>query len=109
MVNLKDVDVDSNEERDAWGLLNRNTLGHSVGLRVGVVSYKKADGEPDLGPAHDTIEVLYIVTGSGRIRLDEESLPLTAGDAILIPPGSPHTVWSTRVDPMQAVYFVPEN
>ena len=37
-------------------------------------------------------EIYYVVEGAGEIELDGERAPVATGDAILIPPGSWHTI-----------------
>jgi mannose-6-phosphate isomerase-like protein (cupin superfamily) len=44
---------------------------------------------------HKSQEVYYIVEGSGTIRLGAEHLSVSPGDAILIPPGTPHNIKNT--------------
>jgi mannose-6-phosphate isomerase-like protein (cupin superfamily) len=56
--------------------------------------------EATLGPGqatqrhhHRRSEEIYLVThGSGRLELDGETIRVGAGDAILIPPGTWHTI-----------------
>ena len=42
-----------------------------------------------------TEEIYYILTGSGRMRIDCEERAVVAGDAIAIPPGAVHTITNT--------------
>jgi len=44
---------------------------------------------------HETEEVAYVVTGSGELRLDDESVPFAGGDALHIPAGTWHAVANT--------------
>ena|SRR5687767_11039362 len=45
---------------------------------------------------HAKAEEIYFIThGSGRMRIDEETREVKAGDAIAIPPGRKHKLWNT--------------
>jgi mannose-6-phosphate isomerase-like protein (cupin superfamily) len=40
-------------------------------------------------------EIYYITHGSGRMRIEDESRDVKAGDAVAIPPGKKHKLWNT--------------
>ena len=40
-------------------------------------------------------EIYYITHGIGRIRIENETREVRAGDAIAIPPGQKHKLWNT--------------
>ena len=40
-------------------------------------------------------EIYYITHGTGRIRIEGETVEVHAGDAIAIPPGQKHKRWNT--------------
>ncbi len=40
-------------------------------------------------------EIYYFTHGHGRIRIDEETRDVKAGDAVAIPPGKKHKLWNT--------------
>jgi len=45
---------------------------------------------------HPRAEEIYFIThGDGRIRIEGETRPVKAGDAVAIPPGSRHKLWNT--------------
>ncbi len=49
-----------------------------------------------VGPVkHDTEEAAYVVSGSGELRLDGETVPFRQGDAVHIPAGVWHAVANT--------------
>jgi mannose-6-phosphate isomerase-like protein (cupin superfamily) len=43
-------------------------------------------------------ELYYFVAGEGRMRLDGDDASVTAGDCVVIPPGTPHKLWNTGAD-----------
>ncbi len=40
-------------------------------------------------------EIYFITSGVGKIRIENETLEVRAGDAIAIPPGQKHKLWNT--------------
>jgi mannose-6-phosphate isomerase-like protein (cupin superfamily) len=40
-------------------------------------------------------EIYYFAAGAGRMRLGEDEGDVRAGDCVVIPPGTPHKLWST--------------
>lgn len=67
-------------------------------------SLAEATLEPDGETAehyHPQAEEIYCFTaGSGRMRLGSEEAEIMAGDAVVIPPGTPHKLWNTGTDPL---------
>jgi mannose-6-phosphate isomerase-like protein (cupin superfamily) len=50
---------------------------------------------------HRRTEELYLFTsGSGRMRLGDESFEVTAGDCVTIPPGAEHQLWNEGDEPL---------
>jgi mannose-6-phosphate isomerase-like protein (cupin superfamily) len=49
----------------------------------------------------ETEEVYYILSGSGRMTVGEEMREVSAGDAIYIPRGQPHTLENTGAEPLK--------
>jgi len=45
-------------------------------------------------------EIYYILTGTGRMKLDGELRDLLPLDAIAIPPGARHKIWNTGSVPL---------
>jgi mannose-6-phosphate isomerase-like protein (cupin superfamily) len=43
----------------------------------------------------NTEEIYFILKGKGRIRIDDEIMEISQGDAIGILPGKKHKVWNT--------------
>ena len=64
--------------------------------------------EATLPVNHETIEhyhaqseeIYYFTKGSGRMRLGDEEAEVTAGDCVVIPPGTRHKLWNTGSAPL---------
>jgi mannose-6-phosphate isomerase-like protein (cupin superfamily) len=48
-----------------------------------------------------TEEIYYITHGQGRMRIDDETRDVGAGDAIAIPPGKKHKIWNTGTETLR--------
>lgn len=46
-------------------------------------------------------EIYYITHGAGKIRIENETREVRAGDAIAIPPGQKHKLWNTGGEPLR--------
>ena len=46
-------------------------------------------------------EIYYITHGTGKIRIENETREVRAGDAIAIPPGLKHKLWNTGADTLR--------
>jgi quercetin dioxygenase-like cupin family protein len=49
-----------------------------------------APGEQVLRHSHDVEEVLLVLTGHCRVLTDSDAADLLPGDAVIVPPGTPH-------------------
>ena len=54
---------------------------------------------------HDYLKVLLVFAGEGRLRFGAEVLPLTAGDAAVVPPGCEHRIEDVRPLSLYVVGF----
>lgn len=45
-------------------------------------------------------EIYQFLSGTGRMRLGEAESAVTAGDCVLISPGSIHKLWNSGADPL---------
>jgi mannose-6-phosphate isomerase-like protein (cupin superfamily) len=45
-------------------------------------------------------EIYYFTAGSGRMRLGDDESEVTAGDCVVIPPGTPHKLWADDGGPL---------
>jgi len=59
-------------------------------------------------PAHshpDGEEVIYLISGSGRVLVDREVSVVRAGSVVLFPQGKPHMLHNTGTEEMKVVCF----
>jgi mannose-6-phosphate isomerase-like protein (cupin superfamily) len=51
---------------------------------------------------HGVAEEIYLFTaGSGLMKLGHEEAEVSAGDTVVIPPGTPHKLWNTGAEPLK--------
>jgi len=51
---------------------------------------------------HPRAEEIYFITlGAGKIRIENETREVKAGDAIAIPPGKRHKLWNTSTETLR--------
>ncbi len=48
-----------------------------------------------------TEEIYFITAGAGRLRIEDETRDVQAGDAIAIPPGKKHKLWNNGADTLR--------
>jgi mannose-6-phosphate isomerase-like protein (cupin superfamily) len=46
-------------------------------------------------------EIYYITHGTGRMKIENETREVKAGDAIAIPPGQKHKLWNTGTETLR--------
>jgi quercetin dioxygenase-like cupin family protein len=96
----------------ALGLPGRQLswLVHPTGLTADYCSacmIRVAPGDK-VRPAHSHPqgeEVIYIITGSGRVMVDGEVSPVRAGSTVLFPRGHVHMLHNTGTEEMKVVCF----
>ena len=59
--------------------------------------------------SHETEEVAYVLSGSGELRLDGESVPFAAGQALFVPAGVWHAVANTGEEDVVMVFGFPHS
>ena len=47
-----------------------------------------------------TEEIYYFTSGRGSMRLGDDESEVSAGDCVVIPPGTPHKLWASRDEPL---------
>jgi mannose-6-phosphate isomerase-like protein (cupin superfamily) len=58
------------------------------------------DGETILHHHVRSEEIYLFTAGAGRMRLGDEEQDVRAGDAVVIPPGTPHGLHNTGAEPL---------
>jgi mannose-6-phosphate isomerase-like protein (cupin superfamily) len=48
-----------------------------------------------------TEEIYFFTSGRGRLRLGDEETDVSAGDTVVIPPGTRHKLWNTASEPLK--------
>lgn len=72
------------------------------------ISIGYATHPPDEPHEHPTIvEIFLVARGSATIRVEDESVPLVAGDVLVTEPGEAHTFLSCSDDFLQFVVHAP--
>jgi mannose-6-phosphate isomerase-like protein (cupin superfamily) len=98
LVSIGQVDADRNNRRNLWRMLTPENIG-PAGATAGVATYHpRADatsGPPPLGAAHERAEIYFVLEGTGLLHTPDDALPLSAGDAFIVPAGTPHTIEGT--------------
>jgi quercetin dioxygenase-like cupin family protein len=51
-------------------------------------------------------EFFYVIGGTGLALIGEQESPIATGDVIFIPKGQDHRVRSSKVDPLELIFFV---
>lgn len=57
--------------------------------------------------AHETEEVAYVLSGSGELRLDGETVPFAAGQGLFVPAGVWHAVANTGPEDVVMTFGFP--
>lgn len=86
---------------ESFTTLDGSTIRELAGRRQGEASHQSL-AEATIGAGGQTIEhlhhaseeIYYFVAGRGRLRLDGEERDVTAGDCVVISPGTRHKLWA---------------
>ncbi len=70
----------------------------NVEIRYSLAHAKVGPGRRTKAHRLKTAEVYYILKGHGRMQVDAEAAPVTAGCAVYIPPGSVQYIENTGAD-----------
>lgn len=82
----------------AWMLLNPKTVG-SKNMDLGILRLEKNNKtKPNIHPSSE--EMFYVLTGHGRIIVENESADIEPGLAIYIPPNVVHIFENTGTETM---------
>lgn len=81
------ITKDGSEIRELLAHRNSSIVNQSL------AEARVAPGATTTGHRHvRTEEIYYILEGTGRMRIGEDEALVSPGDAIAIPPGSPHQI-----------------
>jgi len=97
-------DFTAQQYPDRWSkdLIGTGDIATTNGFNLGCAEYHATDF--DAVQVHDDQEALYVVSGVGEIKLDDEVLPLEPGTAVYVGPGVSHSTRRTGDAPVKVVY-----
>jgi len=78
-------------------------LAKTENLNMGITEF--SEEKTSLAHSHDVDEALYIITGKGSVKIDEETHSIRAGDFIHVPRGSDHTLITDQKSKLK-IFFV---
>lgn len=90
--------------------MRRKQLGAAAkGRKLGCSLFELLPGKQSY-PAHYHLaneEALYVLSGTGRVRLGEAMVPLKAGDYVALPPGpgAAHQLFNDGAEPLRYLAF----
>jgi len=93
------MEVRSREQADSFTTLDGSTIRVLLDARE-AGAQNQSLAEATLGPGQGTTrhrhprseEIYFFLTGGGAMEVDGETREVTAGDAVLIPPGARHEI-----------------
>lgn len=84
------------------GLVMAPLAPEAAPIRTYKITYPVLDAEPALR-VHDGYEWLYVLSGRLRLRLDDQDLELTRGEAAEFDTRVPHAIWAIGGRPAQVI------
>ena len=86
--------------RSAWPVYE------GTGARDAALTYFEIDPGKHIGRhTHDASETILLLKGAGRAAVGTEERPITPGDVVHVPPGTPHDVVNEGDDTLELVGF----
>jgi N,N'-diacetyllegionaminate synthase len=101
---VNEEEVEKVKSSGHWGkpLIWKDSVQTHSGFELGVSGY---DTEEFLEPkTHDDEEAIYIIEGEGMAKIGEHELAFKKGDALYIPPKTPHCIKKKGKGALKAVY-----
>ena len=90
------ITKDGSEIRELAGIPTGNSANQSVAEAT------VSPGAETEEHYHSVSEEIYLFTsGSGTMKLGDEESEVSAGDTVVIPPGTPHKLWNTGREPLK--------
>jgi len=104
MKSVHEDTVGKNVHPDRWSkdLVGTADIPTTNGFNLGCAEYHATDFEAV--QVHDDQEALYVVSGVGEIKLNDQVLPLEPGTAVYVGPGVSHSTRRTGEAPVKVVY-----
>jgi len=97
---INERDVVKNVFNDRWS--KDLIASHVAGFSLGIAQYISTEfGTPQV---HEDQEAIYVISGTGEIRLDDEFVHVETGMAIYVPAGCRHAARVTSDQPLNVVY-----
>lgn len=100
--------IDRLDQREPFITVDGSTIRELAGPPSGNAANQSL-AEATVDPGGETVlhqhvrsEEIYLFTaGSGRMRLGDDEADVRAGDAVVIPPGTPHSLRNTGEAPLK--------
>ncbi len=104
MKSVNECSVQQTDFSDRWSknLVGTDDIPTTNGFNLGCAEYHAIDFAAV--QVHDDQEALYVVSGEGEIKLNDEVLPLRPGTAVYVGPGVSHSTRRTGDAPVKVVY-----
>jgi mannose-6-phosphate isomerase-like protein (cupin superfamily) len=90
------VTKDGSEIRELAGTPTGNSVNQSLAEAT-----VPPGGDTEEHYHRESEEIYLFTSGSGRMRLGDEEAEVTAGDTVVIPPGTRHKLWNTGPEPLK--------
>ena len=87
---------DGSEIRELAGIPTGNSVQQSLAEAT-----VPAGGETEEHHHRVSEEIYLFTSGSGRMKLGDEETEVSAGDTVVIPPGTTHKLWNTGAEPLK--------
>lgn len=103
-----DSDIRQLDGRRVYTVQTPDTTGGKYSSTLITIYEPGARAKP--AHAHDNgEETIYIVSGTGKVKVGDEVFPLYPGSMVLFPQGVPHMVWNTGNMPLKlACFYAPQ-
>jgi mannose-6-phosphate isomerase-like protein (cupin superfamily) len=89
------ITKDGSEIRELAGTPTGNSVNQSLAEAT-----VPPGGETEEHYHRETEEIYLFTSGNGRMKLGDDEAEVTAGDTVVIAPGTPHKLWNTGAEPL---------
>ncbi len=80
-------------------------LFYHPGFRSAWYLVKKGERLNEPGDTNPFPQAFIFISGEGFAKIGEETVPVRAGEAYYIPPGSDHVVWTESDQPLELIFL----